>query len=1222
MLVKMKKIKISVIPFFILAFFFSLEAKSGGNGGNDKKTQSVNSIQAKSSVLIDVNNIAAYIVNNGIEFEDPYTFNKAGEYWPKPPQSVLNNPPIPNNYPTCNFAGGIWLTANYGGNSSDKRTACSYYTTEFNYGKWNANGGSLDNNDPTLPSGKPRFRVYKITQGDTIATATNYSDYIEWPFADGAPYLALQNYTNLKDSIAASPSWLYGRPVPATRNGKQLDLTGISSLSQLYSTTVTNTDGTKLPLLTPKILGDQSLWCVYRDLDPSAVSSDGARNFKGPAMHVEVQQYVFGFNSSTDALGNTFFMDFKIINRSNAVWDSTFIALWDDIDDGNGGTDLMGSDPVRKLAYCYKGTNDDTGQPFAYGVDPPAAGASFFQGPVKRGGGSLGQDTTLGVSSIVRFINGGFQNDPANVLQVSRAMRGRAQDGSAYSGLDATGHFEYTGDPEAGTGSLDVASNGGGPNDKRFLIVTGSNEGHPAGTVNSFGIDYIMNPGDTAEVVVAEIVARGANNLNSVTKFKKVADQAQGVFNANFKLPKAPPAPLVTCTQLPNQIILNWDNSRSPLIENTYNEPDLASASDPLNPDHYHFINYNVYQYSNSGAASGGGGTKVKIATFTVPGQPTTVVDTTTNSDGFTIPLNIYPGFISENYLNRTISIQRDYLSTTADTTLKNGKLYYFGVTASGYNPKAKYSKTSQTILESSLSQLIVAIPQSPLPGTVFSNSTGDLITNARYKLGDQNVSALVVDPTKLTGHAYRIKVDTTNADTLKWTLIDTTAQKTLISNSSSSALQSPIFDGFRPYIVQQPLGVATDAQGGTQYLPTANQLLRAKSVSPLNANEAQADTSRFPSNVFGGGIAYPKVTLQGVAPGTTVPINKLKKVKLVFSSKRDTAHQQFAYRYLRNVDTRGHQYIVGYSDTTTSRSKLDSLFIKNRTDGGYQDTVWVPFKAYEIDEFPAGGGSPTQRQVNVLFTETNDSAYAYGSAKTNPTDGGNGSGTAASGPYYYGSYIGRGSIDGKWNPTTNDDGGNEILFIMSSTYSATSASDPNSNLYTKTNLKTRQNLFDISYMLWLKADKWNKDSTFFTEGDSILISPNYRLDPQVNYDFSTTAVTTGNTAVAKNEVNKINVFPNPYLGTHASETSAFDRFVTFSHLPSVCTIRIYNLSGKLVQTIQHNSTSSTLERWNLTNSSNILVASGIYIAYIDTPLGSKILKIAVIQRQERLDTF
>jgi hypothetical protein len=44
---------------------------------------------------------------------------------------------------------------------------------------------------------------------------------------------------------------------------------------------------------------------------------------------------------------------------------------------------------------------------------------------------------------------------------------------------------------------------------------------------------------------------------------------------------------------------------------------------------------------------------------------------------------------------------------------------------------------------------------------------------------------------------------------------------------------------------------------------------------------------------------------------------------------------------------------------------------------------------------------------------------------------------------------------------------------------------------------------------------------------------------------------------------------------------------------------------------------------WDLTNNNSLPVASGMYIVYIDMgAIGTKILKVAVIMAEERLDNF
>ena len=144
-----------------------------------------------------------------------------------------------------------------------------------------------------------------------------------------------------------------------------------------------------------------------------------------------------------------------------------------------------------------------------------------------------------------------------------------------------------------------------------------------------------------------------------------------------------------------------------------------------------------------------------------------------------------------------------------------------------------------------------------------------------------------------------------------------------------------------------------------------------------------------------------------------------------------------------------------------------------------------------------------------------------------------------------------------------------------------------------------------------------------FTTGDIVRI--NYDNPIQIgvdNYRFTPGAGAYSQDR-AVSEVEKINVFPNPYYGVNSEELNKYNRFVTFTHLPAKATIRIFNLAGVLVQTIQKDDPGQ-FQRWNLANESGLPVASGLYIAYIELPeLGeTKILKVAIIQEQQILDRF
>jgi len=102
---------------------------------------------------------------------------------------------------------------------------------------------------------------------------------------------------------------------------------------------------------------------------------------------------------------------------------------------------------------------------------------------------------------------------------------------------------------------------------------------------------------------------------------------------------------------------------------------------------------------------------------------------------------------------------------------------------------------------------------------------------------------------------------------------------------------------------------------------------------------------------------------------------------------------------------------------------------------------------------------------------------------------------------------------------------------------------------------------------------------------------------------------------LAKLDVKKVNVYPNPYYAYNAQERYRFERFVTFNHLPQRVTIRIFNLAGLQVRKLRKDDDTQFL-RWNLLTESGIPAGSGLYIAHIDMPdlKQKKILKLMIIQ--------
>jgi hypothetical protein len=94
-------------------------------------------------------------------------------------------------------------------------------------------------------------------------------------------------------------------------------------------------------------------------------------------------------------------------------------------------------------------------------------------------------------------------------------------------------------------------------------------------------------------------------------------------------------------------------------------------------------------------------------------------------------------------------------------------------------------------------------------------------------------------------------------------------------------------------------------------------------------------------------------------------------------------------------------------------------------------------------------------------------------------------------------------------------------------------------------------------------------------------------------------------------------VVPNPYNLASAKGVRWPDQQdkLGFLDIPGQSTIKIYTEIGELVQTIEHTDGSGD-EYWDLTNSSNQVVSSGIYIAVIqNNETGEQTMKKFVIIR-------
>jgi hypothetical protein len=98
-----------------------------------------------------------------------------------------------------------------------------------------------------------------------------------------------------------------------------------------------------------------------------------------------------------------------------------------------------------------------------------------------------------------------------------------------------------------------------------------------------------------------------------------------------------------------------------------------------------------------------------------------------------------------------------------------------------------------------------------------------------------------------------------------------------------------------------------------------------------------------------------------------------------------------------------------------------------------------------------------------------------------------------------------------------------------------------------------------------------------------------------------------------------VKVVPNPYIVFDEWESKSENRMLKFTHLPMNCTVRIFTLSGDLVKALVHTHNGDSpqenggTESWDLLNSNDQLIASGVYMYHVESDVGEFTGKFAVI---------
>lgn len=360
-------------------------------------------------------------------------------------------------------------------------------------------------------------RIWKLTTADVLHHIANYN----------AP-----NYTPIPDLA----EW------PAHGDTTKGQLWNIAPFHD------SNNNGIYEPMAGdyPLIRGNMALFFVFNDVRNLNTESGGT------PLGIEVHGMAYAFDQPANPmLHNTIFMHYDIINRSANQYDSTWIGVFNDFDLGYAYDDYIGTHVKHGAVYAYNGAQvDGSGQPYAYGANPPVMAMQLLGGPFMDPDGldnpktdSLGNplcnaslnganfgdaivdNERLGLQRSMYFDNDNtYKGDPKTASEYYNYIRGMWRDttrlmygGNGHINSGAYGpqaafmfpadsdscHFGLGGVPPNGPAFWTEITAGNQPYDRRIVASSGSftlmpGASHPLDVAWIFAYDPLHNaPFDT-----------------------------------------------------------------------------------------------------------------------------------------------------------------------------------------------------------------------------------------------------------------------------------------------------------------------------------------------------------------------------------------------------------------------------------------------------------------------------------------------------------------------------------------------------------------------------------------------------------------------------------------------------------------------------------------------------------------------------------------------------
>ncbi|HUL44661.1 MAG TPA: hypothetical protein VLY03_09920 [Bacteroidota bacterium] len=688
-----------------------------------------------------------------------------------------------------------------------------------------------------------------------------------------------------------------------------------------------------------------------------------------------------------------------------------------------------------------------------------------------------------------------------------------------------------------------------------------------------YGSGYFPVVAKTTERFTLALVFGGGKKGNSVQDdiddLIKNKATVQKIYDANYQFPTPPDPPTVTAVAGDHQVTLYWDRVAEATVD-----PVLRIRN---------FEGYKIYKSTDPNFSD--------IFTVTDASgnprgyQPIAQFDKKDSISGyFQAQGDLYQEAAGFSYfLGSETGLQHSYVDKEVD----NGRKYYYAVVAYNYGNAAIGifpSENTHSVRISSTGEIsqkdinvVVVTPNAKVAGYIAPPDGVSLIhTQGNATSG---ISYSVVDPTKIAGDRYRVEFLDTQVDS-----VDNNGNKLVDAADSTEWDRRTTFYSVRD--LQDKVETFTGKD--TERVSLSRKNILGATVVVRNAGGSIVSPSLY-------GMDTARGVIFGASPGS-LPAGK-------------------------------YTITYQYDPVFLSPHIQGSPFLVENTEADVFDGVQLDFDNTWVVNLNASASR-----------WTNQNAYSYGIAASShplfrpPIRG-------YTKPCDYEIQFASSIVDTSsvWPPTNPAFPFTTRIPVNFRIFNATESTYIKFLLFKHSGSSQPNSITPLDEVIFLDnnprgsySPSWDilfssrqNDTTIYvlTAGDNLDLKMNKPYNAVDQFEF-TTARSYVDAQLASSSLDRIKAVPNPYVTASSFEpplppgitSGRGDRKIEFIHLPAQSKITIFTARGDRIATLYHNGSDDGSVSWNVKTDENLDVAFGVYFYVVESPVGNKTGKLAIIK--------